>query len=184
MKLRVVVTGKMQYVPWRFIADWRCTGCGDCCKLYSVVINFHEWLRIVKTYGVEQTSPGVSKLFIKRREDGSCTFLDSMSNGYACGIQHMKPAACQLWPFKILARPEYGYPNEAAYPILGRNLFVYGDSMCQGIRYGTPTTEFANYTLREFAELSLGIRNKQHRTTSDMRIPAFHRNPWNLNRGY
>ncbi|MGD0029325.1 MAG: YkgJ family cysteine cluster protein [Candidatus Bathyarchaeia archaeon] len=178
------MTEKMQYVPWRFIADWQCVACGECCKLYSVVINFNEWLKIVKTYGVEQTVPGISKLFIRRKEDGSCTFLDNFSNKYACGIQYMKPAACQLWPFKILARPEYGYPNEAAYPIFGKLLFVYGDPMCKGIRYGTPTSEFANYTLREFLELSLGIRNKQHRTTSDIRAPMLHGNRWNLSRSY
>jgi hypothetical protein len=159
----------MQYVPWRFITDWRCIACGDCCKLYSVVISFYEWLRIVKSHGVEQTVPGISKLFIKRREDGSCTFLNDFSNRYTCGIQYMKPAACQLWPFKILARPEYGHPNEASYPYLGDPLFVYADPMCIGIRYGTPTFEFANHTLREFAELSLGIRNRQHRTTGNIR---------------
>jgi Fe-S-cluster containining protein len=161
----------MQFVPWRYVADWRCIACGDCCKLYSVVINFHEWLKIVKTYGVEQTASGLDKLFIKRRPDGWCTFLDNSWGRHACGIQYMKPKACQIWPFKILARPEYGYPNEAAYWHSGKCLFVYADPMCNGIRYGTPTFDFANTTLKEFAEISLGARTYQYRTTASIGMP-------------
>lgn len=159
------MTENMQFVPWRFIADWNCISCGDCCKLYSVVLSFHEWLRVVNTYGAGQTIAGLNRLFIRRREDGSCPFLNGFSSTYACGIQHMKPAACQLWPFKILARPEYGHPNDAALVHRGKVLFAYADSMCSGIRYGTPTFAFVNYTLREFAEISLGNHSRQHRTT-------------------
>lgn len=156
----------MQFVPWRSIASWRCIACGDCCRLYSVVLNFHEWLKIVKTYGVEQTVPGLDKLFIKRKEDGSCSFLSNSWNKCACGIQYMKPKACQIWPFKISARPEYDYPNEAAFWHGGNCLFVYVDPMCNGIRYGSPTFEFANSTLKEFVEISLGLRINQQRTTA------------------
>jgi len=156
----------MQFVPWRSIASWRCIACGDCCRLYSVVLNFHEWLKIVKTYGVEQTVSGLDKLFIKRREDGSCSFLSNSWNKCGCGIQYMKPKACQIWPFKILARPEYGYPNEAAFWQGGNCLFVYVDPMCNGVRYGNPTFEFANFTLKEFVDISLGLRTNQQRTTA------------------
>lgn len=161
----------MQFVPWRYIADWRCIACGDCCRLYSVVLNFHEWLKIVKTYGVEQTASSIDKLFIKRKEDGSCAFLSDFSNMSSCGIQYMKPRACQIWPFKVLQRPEYGYPNEAAYWHLGKGLFIYVDPMCNGVRYGKPTYEFANCTLREFAEIFLGLRRSQHRTTASVSLP-------------
>ena len=41
----------MQFVPWQNIADWHCKACGYCCKLYSVVINFAEWLNIAQTFG-------------------------------------------------------------------------------------------------------------------------------------
>jgi Fe-S-cluster containining protein len=158
----------MQFVPWRYVSDWRCIGCGDCCKLYSVVINFHEWLKIIKTYGVEETTSGLDKLFIKRRPDGSCTFLNNSWNRYTCGIQHMKPRACQIWPFKISTGPEYGYPNEAAYRCMGKNLFAYVDPMCNGIKYGTPTYDFANSTLREFSEIYLGVLTRQYRTTGSI----------------
>jgi Fe-S-cluster containining protein len=174
----------MQFVPWRYIADWRCIACGDCCRLYSVVINFHEWLKIVKTYGAEETVSGFDRLFIRRRPDGSCTFLNNSWNRYSCGIQYMKPKACQIWPFKILTKPEYGYPNEAAYWHLGKNLFVYVDPMCNGVKYGTPTFDFANFTLKEFAEISLGVRANQYRTTATISPPRPHIDIGSLRRRY
>jgi len=64
----------MLFVPWQYIADWKCNACGQCCRAYSVVVNFHEWLKIVKNYGVETTASGLNKIFIKRRSDGSCVF--------------------------------------------------------------------------------------------------------------
>ncbi len=159
---------KLQFVPWRYIADWKCTRCGDCCRLYSVVINFHEWLRIVKSFGVEHTAAGLDKLFIRRRSDGSCVFLQSGSTVNLCTLQRSKPRACQLWPFKVLMKPEFGYANEAVFPCGEHELFVYADPMCRGLRYGSPTLEFCNYTLREFVEIALGLRSYQLKTTSSM----------------
>lgn len=155
----------MQLVPWRRIADWKCIACGDCCKLYSVVLNFSEWLKIVKTFGVEQTVSSIDKLYIKRRADGSCAFLCNYSNAYLCGLQYMKPRACQLWPFKVLAEPKHGITKEAEFDYSGNRLFVYADSMCRGLTYGIPSWEFANQTLKEFVEIALGIRREQYKTT-------------------
>ncbi|RLI41707.1 hypothetical protein DRO59_06205, partial [Candidatus Bathyarchaeota archaeon] len=106
-------TTEMLFVPWQRIADWKCTACGLCCRAYSVVLNFQEWLNIVKNYGVDKTVSGLDKLFIKRRSDGSCIFLYKFSNMYLCGIQHMKPKACKLWPFRVLSKPKFGYADEA-----------------------------------------------------------------------
>ena len=161
----------MQYVPWQYVADWRCISCGDCCRLYSVVIDFEEWFRIIKNYGVEYTASGMSKLFINRRSDGSCTFLNNGSNVGLCRLQHMKPKACQIWPFKVLSRPQFGYPSEALYFYRGKPLFVYADPMCKGLRLGKPTFEFANYTLEEFVEIAAGIRRNQFRTTAGIGLP-------------
>lgn len=158
----------MQFVPWRNIADWKCTACGYCCKLYSVVLNFPEWLLLVKTFGAETTVAGVDKLFIKRADDGCCTFLCHLAGTYFCGLQQMKPAACKLWPFKVLSEPKYGQANQAAFNYQGIRLFVYADSMCSGLRYGAPTWEFNFSTLREFVELALGARQVQCKTTSDL----------------
>jgi Fe-S-cluster containining protein len=160
----------MEYIPWRRIADWRCLSCGDCCKLYSVVINFHEWLRIVKNYGVEHTASGLDKLFLSRRNDGSCAFLGWNGGAYLCQLQHMKPRACQLWPFKVLSKPEFGYSNEALYSYGENRVYVYADPMCNGLRFGQPSLEFCRFTLREFVELAAGIRNRQIKTTSSLRF--------------
>ena len=161
----------MQYLPWQFVEDWRCISCGECCRLYSVVIDFGEWLRITKNYGVEYTASGVSKLFISRRSDGSCSFLNNGSDIGLCQLQHMKPKACQIWPFKILPTPLFGYPRESLYLYSGRSLFVYADPMCKGLTLGRPTFDFANYTVEEFVEIAAGIRSNQLRTTAGIRFP-------------
>jgi Fe-S-cluster containining protein len=158
----------MQFVPWRYIADWKCTACGTCCKAYSVVLNFQEWLGIVKDYGIERTFSGLNKLFIKRRSDGSCSFLYNFSNMHFCGLQPIKPKACKLWPFKILGKPEYGYANDAVYHYGEKIVFVYADSNCSGLMIGDPTRNFTAYTLKEFVEISLGIRNHQFKTTANI----------------
>ena len=162
----------MQLVPWQYIADWKCIACGACCRFYSVVLNFHEWLKIIKNYGVEQTVSGLDKLFIKRNTDGSCAFLCQFSNTYLCRLQQMKPKACKLWPFKIITRPEFGNTNKAEYNYGGNIFFVYADSMCSGIRYGSPSWEFVNRTLKEFIEIALGARSEQYKTTGEIAFPS------------
>lgn len=52
----------MQFVPWQNIADWHCKACGYCCKLYTVVINFKEWLNIVNRFGADTTIVGLDKM--------------------------------------------------------------------------------------------------------------------------
>ena len=155
----------MQFVPWRNIADWRCKACGYCCKLYSVVLSFPEWLKLTKTFGVETTVSCINRFFIKRVSDGACTFLCNDANNYYCALQDMKPEACKIWPFKVLMEPRYGEENQAAYDYRGVRFYVYGDTMCSGLRCGTPTWDFQNKTIREFTEIALGIREQQCRTT-------------------
>jgi len=158
----------MLFVPWRHIADWRCIACGNCCRAYSVVLGFNDWLKIVRSYGVEQTVPGLDKLFIKRRSDGSCSFLYKVSNTYLCGLQHMKPKACKLWPFRVLSRPKYGYAREAVYNYGGTSFFIYADSACSGLVYGKPRQDFTVHTLREFLEIALEHRKSQVKTTANI----------------
>ena len=160
----------MLIVPWQFIADWRCNACGQCCRAYSVVLNFLEWLKIVKNYGVDKTDSGLNKLFIKRRSDGSCVFLYHLPNMHLCGLQHMKPKACKLWPFKVISRPEFGYANEAAYYFDENELFVYADSTCSGLRYGNPTWDFTSHTIKGFIEIALGLRSEQFKTTAHVNL--------------
>ncbi len=155
----------LRFVPWRQIANWRCTACGNCCKLYSVVLNFPEWLTIAKTFGAENTVAGLDKLFLKRENDGSCAFLCHFAGNYHCGLQNMKPDACKLWPFKVLAEPKYGEAEQAVFDWAGKKLFIYADSMCEGLRYGSPSWEFKSLVLKEFAGLALGTCRTQHNTT-------------------
>ena len=159
---------KLEFVPWRYVADWKCVQCGDCCRLYSVVLNFHEWLGIVKNFGAEHTASGLNKLFIRRRSDGSCAFLHNSPYASYCALQNMKPRACQIWPFKILMKPQYGCANEAVFPLGDNRVFVYVDPACHGVRYGLPTYEFANFTLKEFVEIAAGLRVHQLKTTSNV----------------
>ena len=155
----------MQFVPWRNVADWNCKACGYCCKLYSVVLSFPEWLNITKTFGTETTIATLDRFFIKRVDDGNCAFLCSDSENYYCGLQNMKPDACKIWPFKILSEPKYGEANQAAYDYRGVRFYIYVDTMCSGLRYGTPTWEFHNLKIKEFTELALGLRRDQCKTT-------------------
>ena len=148
----------MQFVPWQYVADWHCKACGYCCKLYGVVLAFTEWLNIVKYFGIETTVSGLGNFCLKRTSDGSCGFLCNKTNNYFCGLQSMKPQACKLWPFKVLSEPKYGEPNQAAFNYMGNKMYIYADTMCSGLRPGTPTWDFRYTTLKEFTELSLGIR--------------------------
>ncbi len=155
----------MKFVPWQYISDWKCDMCGDCCRLYSVVIDFPEWLQIVKNFGVEKTVTGLDKFYIKRGIDGSCPFAYSIAHNCLCGLQNMKPGACKQWPFKVLFEPKFGDANHASYSYGDLRLFVYADSLCSGLKYGNPRWEFAALTLREFVELTLGKRQTQRMTT-------------------
>jgi len=156
----------MMPIPWNYVESWSCITCGGCCRGYDVVLDFPEWVNIVKEYGVGATSPGISRLYLKRKNDGTCLFLCKLYDRWLCALQHTKPTACKLWPFKISERPRYGRPIEALYNYRGRRLFIYVDPSCVGIRWGKPTTDFTNTTLTEFVELALGIKKKQYYSTS------------------
>jgi len=159
----------MQFIPWRYIASWRCVGCGKCCS-YDVVLHFQEWLAIVKNYGVELTVSDLNRFYLRRKSDGSCPFLYNYSGILICGLQHMKPIACKIWPFRILSSPKYGYADDAAYKYRENRTFIYADSNCDGLAYGLPTQEFTNYTLREFVEIAMGLRSAQYKTTRHIRL--------------
>jgi Fe-S-cluster containining protein len=156
----------IQFVPWQQIANWRCVGCGSCCKDYSVVLKFAEWLKIVNTFGTGTTATGFNKLFLKRAEDGSCSFLYHYAGKNLCALQQIKPDACKIWPFKVLAEPMYGEEKHARYVYGCKTLYVYCDSNCSGLRYGSPTWQFSSLILKEFVGIAIGTRRTQHNTTS------------------
>ena len=167
-------------VPWRYVHSWNCIACGLCCKSFDVVLSFPEWVNLIKIYGVEVTKPGIDKIYLKRRSDGSCVFLQNFFGRWICGLQHMKPLACKLWPFKILSRPKYGRAEEALYKYKGHKLFIYVDPFCVGIKWGKPTFEFVSKTLNEFIELALGLRTKQVYSTANLKPLAVRWKPRRL----
>jgi Fe-S-cluster containining protein len=168
----------MAPVPWTFVHDWVCLACGVCCKGYDVVLEFPEWVRIVKAYGVGYTEPGISRLYLKHKDDGTCAFLYNLYGKWACSLQPMKPIACKLWPFKISDNPKYGKPNQALYYTSDqRKLYVYVDPACIGLQWGTPNQNFQTVTVPEFVDLALGLRRKQFYSTSQ--LPS--QQPWSLN---
>ena len=155
-------------IPWRYVGSWDCVTCGICCKGYQVVLGFDEWVNIIRTYGIGATQPGVDKFYLGKKGDGTCAFLAKLYDTWLCGLQDMKPKACKLWPFKVLTRPKFGRPNEASYKYGDRILFVYADPACIGIRWGKPTQGFIYKTIPELVEIALGLREKQHYSTSNI----------------
>jgi len=155
-------------IPWSYVKSWNCTGCGLCCNQYNVVLGFNEWVNIVRTYGVGVTEPGISTFYLRMKGDGTCVFLYKLLDKWLCGLQHMKPRACKLWPFKIHDKPKFGSPNEASYTYGEKKFFVYVDPSCIGIQWGTPAQEFTYKTVPELIEIALGLREKQCYSTADL----------------
>ncbi len=153
--------------------SWKCIECGTCCRNYQVVINYKEWTNIIRNYGIETTKPGISKLYLRKKSDGTCIFLTKAGDTFVCGLQHMKPKACKIWPFKIFYRPKYGVPKEALYKHRGRCFFVYLDPECTGISWGKPNQEFKYRTLPEFIDVAVGLREKQFYSTSKIQYQSY-----------
>lgn len=152
----------MVFVPWSYVNLWRCNGCGLCCREFEVVLTFNEWLNITKRYGVGVTRAGLNKIYMAKRSDGSCVFLYPSPGGkWLCGLQHIKPLACKLWPFKVLSKPKYGHSSEAIFEYLGQKFYVYIDPFCPGIRWGKPSAELVYKIVPEFIEIAVGLREKQ-----------------------
>jgi hypothetical protein len=153
-------------IPWKYVESWNCIACGICCKEYQVVLGFNEWVNLIRTYGVGVTQPGITSFYLEKKSDGTCVFLHNFFDKQLCLLQGMKPKACKIWPFKILATPKFGKSNEAVYKYRDRNFFVYVDPACIGTRWGKPTQEFMHRILPELIEIALGLREKQYYSTS------------------
>jgi len=163
----------MMPIPWRYIKSWNCLACGRCCKGFDVVLDFNEWINIVRSYDMGATKPGITKIYLNKKADGTCVFLYKFFNRWICGLQHMKPRACKLWPFRIYKNPKYGRPNEAQFTVWKKKFFIYVDPLCAGIKWGTPG-EFMLKTIREFLEIGLGVRKKQYYSTANIHSPIIY----------
>ncbi len=158
-------------IPWSHVNSWYCSCCGLCCREFDVVLRFDEWLNLVRRYGVEVTKASLNRLYIGKKNDGTCMFLYSSFGVSFCGLQGMKPTACKLWPFKVSNRPTYGGPREAAFNYKGREFFVYVDPFCPEIRWGKPSQQMMYHVIPEFIEIAMGSREKQIYSTSRTGLP-------------
>jgi hypothetical protein len=107
---------------WRRYLDFRCTGCGNCCRDTRVMISDADIRRIVDGTGksfdefarfleedeiiLDKRSPWWVR-FRKRRKvialrwrnRSSCVFLDDATN--RCTIYEHRPMACREHPFNV-----------------------------------------------------------------------------------
>ena len=156
----------MQIVPWKQISSWRCNHCGVCCVKDEVILKFPEWLDIIKNFGAGFTAAGVSQLFLGKRPDGSCKFLYKTPRASFCSLQRSKPQACKLWPFKVLDRPKYGKARNASYQYGHHRIYIYADTACRGLSFGSPTYVFTHSVVPEFIEIAFGMRRRQVKSTA------------------
>ncbi len=172
----------MKFIPWSRVKSWQCLGCGDCCR-YTVQLSVKDWVNITRAYGYGMAIQSIGGFYLRKTVEGLCPFLIKSQHRYLCNIQHMKPIACELWPFKILIEPKYGNPNEAYFTIRNqgyksknlyksrntggnRGFYIYANPNCHGITWGKPSAVFVNRILTEFINIRLGLQRKQHYSTS------------------
>jgi len=158
----------MNPLPWRYVEDWACVNCGQCCRGYNVVLSFPEWVNIVRTYGLGATESSLNRFFLGKKIDGTCLFLNRIGSMPYCTLQSTKPRACKIWPFKVLSEPKYGGATEASYDYANDHIYVYVDTFCSGVRWGTPSRRLISKVLPEFLDIVLGLREKQVYTTGDL----------------
>lgn len=165
----------MKPVPWRYINSWNCMACGLCCRGYDVAIKYPEWVKIIQTYGIGVTRPGINSFYLEKRANGSCIFLYRFFDRWLCALQDMKPRACKLWPFKVGNQPRYGRPSQASYEYMDREFFIYVDPRCGGLRFGrNPSNQLVSKTIPEVIEIALGLREKQLYSTSGISLYLKH----------
>ena len=150
----------MKGVPWRRIQGWSCVGCGECCRL-QVQLTTKEWLDLTRSYGHGIATQSLDGFFINKTVDDWCPFLYRSATGAACSLQHTKPLACKLWPFRISDYARYGFKDEARFDHRGGVYYVYSIPFCGGLRYGTPSEQFAKNVLPEFVDMRVGYRRPQ-----------------------
>ena len=59
----------------------------------------------------------------------------------------------------------YGDATQAVFNYAGKILYIYADSNCAGLKYGSPTWEFSTLTLKEFVDIASGTCQVQRNST-------------------
>jgi Fe-S-cluster containining protein len=159
-------SGHTDVIPWGHVEFWRCYGCGHiCCGSSVVPLTTGEWVKIVQNFGIEVTESDGRRLYLGKNVDNRCVFQYNQFGKQLCAIQHMKPRACKIWPFKIFYKPKKGNAEMAAYNYNGEQFYIYLDTHCPGIKVGKPNNFFRDAVIPEFLDIFLGYRERQSYTT-------------------
>jgi len=149
-------------LAWRQVKNWRCLGCGDCCRRSVVMVSRGEASKFLQKYPWSLESLG-AKSIIKHNPWGRCVF----QVGNLCSIQHDKPLACRLWPFHPRLKPlRTEDAGEAEYSHQGQRYYIYVDRRCVGLGKGPPIT----LALAEVVRMVEGIPTQPKYTTIPLQL--------------
>lgn len=155
-------------IPWRRIHEWRCLGCGECCKRFDVPLMGAEYARILGKFGLAALKFKLGAVYLNKRLNGRCVFQYRQGSRWLCGLQEEKPLSCKLWPFAVFTTPRYGRSQDSAYRYLDFEYHLYVHPFCRGLTYGPPTIRLSEKVIPEVIELWLGKRIAQSYTTSPL----------------
>ena len=89
--------------------EFNCFLCGICCTKYHVHVTLPEAHRIAAELGliwgewldkyIEPRWPGYDSCLLRRKENGSCLFLEEVAGSklYRCQIHPFRPSSCREW---------------------------------------------------------------------------------------
>jgi Fe-S-cluster containining protein len=155
----------MAYIPWRRVADWKCTNCGTCCRRLKIILTPQEADDIAEHFGESRVARGpVPRL---GKTSGRCHFQRQSDSGSLCLLQNtgLKPASCKTFPFMVARKPLRG-SGEAEAVFRPGDVYVYASDRCPSIRLGEASDRLAGQLLPEVVEIALHGRKEQVYTTS------------------
>jgi len=155
------------------VESWSCVRCGSCCIGTTVQLTTNEWLRLTQLYGFGIIGQDITGFYLRKTINDQCLFLCRSSNDWMCGLQHIKPLACKLWPFRICSTPRFGKTDEAYFKYGKEGLYVYAYPQCPGITLGKPSNLFTYRILPEFLNIRLGFQKEQVYSTSKLSFSLY-----------
>ncbi len=168
MEARSLERGRLKLVPWGLVKYWRCVRCGACCQHTTVQLTPPEWLRLVKSYGFGIVEQNISGFYLRKTLNDQCPFLYPSVSGWSCKLQHVKPLACKLWPFRIRATPTFGDGDAAYFKYRQQEFYVYAYPQCPGLVLGKPSRLLSSKILPEFLDIRMGLQKQQVYSTSKL----------------
>lgn len=158
----------MKLIPWSQMESWSCVRCSTCCRHTTVQLTTQEWLSLTRLYGFGIIGQDVNGLYLRKTINDQCPFLYKSVNGWVCWLQHIKPLACKLWPFRISSTPRYSRSSEACFSYKNQEFYIYAYPQCPGIVLGKPSKLLTYRILPEFLNIRLGLQREQLYSTSKL----------------